>query len=161
MDLLLFGAELQQCWSKHPDAEAVERRAAAKLGHFLTQNLCFLRRKASAAISLGPIRHGVSLGDARFEPQFLRLGLKNEIASAPADIFVTLRRRAHFGGAVFFQPGAGLGAECFKVGHDDLLFNCLMKFWAVTRRNASFYRCVMHAVTSFASRLTGRVACLA
>ena len=25
MHLLLFGAELQQCWAKHPDAKAVQR----------------------------------------------------------------------------------------------------------------------------------------
>ena len=113
MDLLFFGAEFQQGRAKHPDAEAVERRAAAKLGHFLTQYFCFLRGKTRAAICLGPIGYRVALRDAALEPQFLRFGLENKIASAPADVFVTFGRCAHFGGAVFLQPGARFGAECF------------------------------------------------
>ena len=122
MHFLLFSAELQQGRPKHPYAKAVQRRTAAELCHFLTQDFGFLRAKASATISFGPIGHRVPLRHAAFEPQLLRVGLEHKIASAPADIFVTLCRRAHFSWAVFLQPGARFGAESFKLGHHALLF---------------------------------------
>src|SRR5690606_8041322 len=117
MDLLLFGAELEQGGTKHPDTEALERRPGVDPRHFLLEALRFLRREAGAAIGLGPIRDGVALGDAAIEPQLLGLVLELEFAASPANVILVANGFAHFRGTIGFQPRAHVGAESVQIAH--------------------------------------------
>src|SRR3989344_1898959 len=95
MHLLLFGAEMQKRWAKHPDAEARQRRTRVDARHLLAQDLGFGSRQTGTAIGLGPVGDGIALGDAALEPQPLRLVLELPVASAPAHIVIPAHRLPH------------------------------------------------------------------
>src|SRR5579885_2099818 len=122
--LLLLVAVLQQRRPEHPDAEAVERRAAAERAHLLAQNLGFLVRKTTAAILPGPFGNGPTLRRHPLQPYALCLGLEDPFASAPAGVFLALGRLAHLGRAIRLEPCAGFLAKGFQIGH---LFRSLLK----------------------------------
>src|SRR6202045_942138 len=85
--LLFFVAVLQQCGSEHPDAEAVERRAAVEGAHLLAQNFCLVTRESAPAVLARPFRPRPTLRRHAFEPLALRVGLKFPMPAAPASVF--------------------------------------------------------------------------
>src|ERR1700735_3559159 len=115
--LLFFRAVLQQRGAEHPDAEAVERRAAVERAHFLAQNFSLVAREAAAAVLARPLRHRPALLSHALEPLPLRVGLKNPTPAAPAGIFFGLRRTPHLGRTIRFQPCARLFAKIFRIFH--------------------------------------------
>ena len=115
--LLFFVAVFQQRGSEHPDAEAVERRAAVERAHFLTQNFCLVAREAAAAVLARPFGHCPPLRRHPFEPLALRVGLKFPMPSAPASVFFGLQWATHLGRAICFEPRARLFTKIFKVFH--------------------------------------------
>src|SRR5215469_6262710 len=114
---LLLVAVLQKGGAKHPNAEAVQRRAASELAHLLAEDFRLIAREPSAAILTRPFRHSPAALGHPLHPKALRVGLELPFASPPARIFFAARRLAHLGRAVGFKPGAGLFAKGFEVGH--------------------------------------------
>src|SRR5580692_362578 len=115
--LLFFVAVLQQRGAEHPDAEAVERRAAVERAHFLAQNFCLVARESATTVLARPLRHRPTLSRHAFEPLALCVGLKFPMPAAPASVFLGLRRAAHLGRAIRFKPRARLFTKIFKVFH--------------------------------------------
>src|ERR1700722_12986799 len=115
--LLFFVAVLQQRGSEHPDAEAVERRTTVERAHLLAQNFCLVAGESAAAVLARPLRHRPPLRRHAFEPLALRVGLKFPMPAAPASVFFGLRRAAHLGRAIRFEPRARLFTKIFKVFH--------------------------------------------
>ena len=109
--LLRLVAELQQRRAEHPDAEAVERRAAAERTLFLCEHLALLGREATTAVFARPGRHGPAAFGHAFEPGALRVGRECPVAPAPAHVVFAGHRPAHLGRAVRLQPGTHFGAE--------------------------------------------------
>jgi hypothetical protein len=83
----------------------------------------------------------------------LRIALKFEMASTPADITVTARGLAHFGGAIFLDPAAHFGPEAIGFAHRNspYLWRITMSDWLVY---ASVNLFAPHSVTVFSSPLT-------
>src|ERR1700731_4726475 len=104
--LLFFGAVLQQRRAEHPNAEAVQRRAAVERAHFLAQNFSLVARQSAAAVLTRPLRHCPAAFRHTLEPLSLRLGLESPMPAAPTGIFLSLRRSPHLGRAIRFEPGA-------------------------------------------------------
>src|SRR5580700_8001311 len=115
--LLFFRAVLQQCGAEHPDAEAVERRAAVERAHFLPQNFRLVARKAATAVLARPLGHRPALLCHALEPLPLRVGLKDPMPAAPAGVVFGLRRTPHLGRTIRLQPCARLFAKIFEIFH--------------------------------------------
>src|SRR4029453_18602537 len=74
----------------------------------------------SAAIFLGPVRHGPALVAHPLEPDALRLGREFGVAAAPEGIALRGHRPAHLRRTIGLQPGAGFTTEIFQIGHDGV-----------------------------------------
>src|SRR5208282_3606402 len=125
--LLRLVAVLQQRRTEHPDAEAVERRAASERGHFLAQDFRLVARKPAAAVLARPFGHRPALGRHALHPLLLRIGLEGDAAAAPAGVVLADRRFAHFGRAVGLQPRASFCSEGFEIAHSAnplLIYGC-------------------------------------
>src|SRR5262245_28930072 len=114
--LLRVGAELQQGWSQHPDAEARKGNATAERAHLLREHGRFVGAQAAAAVFTRPRRHRPAASRHAFEPDALRVGCKSPVAPTPAVILFGKDGTAHLGRAVRFEPGARVLAEGFEVG---------------------------------------------
>ena len=142
--LLLLAAVLQQRRAEHPDAEALQRRAALERGHLLAQDRRLRVREAAAAVVARPGRHRPAALAHALHPRALRLALELEALAAPADVGFALHGLAHLGRAVGLQPGAGVATKaietrCRLVGGDaDRTHACLLRSCARECRMGAF-----------------------
>src|SRR5690606_28619372 len=128
LELLPLGAVLEQRRAEHPDAEGVERAAAAEAAHLGGEHARFRGRQAATAILAWPGGRGpAALGHA-LEPEALRFGLEGPVAPAPAAFGVVGDRFAHLGRAVGLEPGAGLAPEVCERVHFCLSPGCIRMF---------------------------------
>src|ERR1700722_2887267 len=115
--LLFFGAVLQQRRAEHPDAEAVERRAAVERAHFRPQNFGLVARESAAAVLTRPLRHRPSLLHHALEPQSLSVGSKFPMPPAPASVFFSPHRPPQRERTIRLEPGVRLFPKTFKIFH--------------------------------------------
>ncbi len=115
--LLRLGAVFQQRRPEHPDPETRQRRTGTHRRHLRAQDLVLGGIESATAIFPRPIRHGPALVAHPLEPDALRLGGKFGVATAPEGVVVRGHRLAHFRRTVGLQPGTGLTAEFFQIGH--------------------------------------------
>src|ERR1700676_2422872 len=99
-------AVFQQRGTEHPDAEAIEWRAASERRHFLAQNFRLVARESATAVLAWPLRHRPALGGHPLHPLALRIGLEGPASTAPAGIVFALAGSAHFRRAIRLQPRA-------------------------------------------------------
>ena len=108
---LLLGAELEQHGAEHPQAEALERLAAAERAQLLVEDGRFVGRQAAAAVLARPRRRRpAALGHAR-KPEPRVVVREHRLPPAPHPLLLAGKRRAHRGRAARREPRARLLSE--------------------------------------------------
>src|ERR1700722_7836733 len=104
--LLLRRAEREQGGAEHGEAEAGARRPRADAAHFLVEHIRVVAREPRSAVFPRPRRNREAALETTLEPELLRRRMKYPAATAPADVFIAARGRAHFGRTVFLEPAS-------------------------------------------------------